>query len=121
MKPLPDRRYELATWSEAKVNIDYHVAVKKHFYSVPYTYTQKCVDVRLTEQAGGVGGLDAAAVENAHPVGQFPIEKVGRQRRLYFNPVPIQLIYERWTDEYSALWASHVTALKSRIEQRSDD
>ena len=48
-------------------------------------------------------------------------EKVGRQRRLYFNPVPIQLIYERWTDEYSALWASHVTALKSRIEQRSDD
>lgn len=48
-------------------------------------------------------------------------EKVGRQRRLYFNPVPIQLIYERWTDEYSALWASHVAALKHRIESQSDD
>ncbi len=48
-------------------------------------------------------------------------EKTGRQRRLYFNPVPIQLIYERWTDEYSALWASHVTSLKHRIERRADD
>ena len=48
-------------------------------------------------------------------------DKVGRQRQLYFNPVPIQLIYERWTDEYSALWASHVTALKHRIESKSDD
>jgi hypothetical protein len=35
--------------------------------------------------------------------------------------VPIQLVYERWTDEYSALWASHVTALKHRIERQSDD
>jgi DNA-binding transcriptional ArsR family regulator len=48
-------------------------------------------------------------------------EKAGRSRRLYFNPVPIQLVYERWTDEYSALWASHVTALKHRIERQSDD
>ena len=47
-------------------------------------------------------------------------EKVGRQRRLYFNPVPIQLIYERWTDEYGAVWASHVTALKQRIESDAD-
>jgi DNA-binding transcriptional ArsR family regulator len=48
-------------------------------------------------------------------------EKAGRRRRLYFNPVPIQLVYERWADEYSALWASHVTALKHRIERQSDD
>ena len=48
-------------------------------------------------------------------------DKVGRQRQLYFNPVPIQLIYERWTDEYSALWASHVSALKHRIEGRLED
>lgn len=44
-------------------------------------------------------------------------DKQGRERHLYFNIVPIQLIYERWTDEYSALWASHVTDLKRRVEK----
>ena len=43
-------------------------------------------------------------------------EKHGRTRRLYFNAVPIQLIYDRWTSEYSALWASRITRLKYEIE-----
>jgi len=45
-------------------------------------------------------------------------EKEGRTRRLYFNAVPIQLIYDRWTGEYSALWASQLTDLKHRIEAK---
>lgn len=43
-------------------------------------------------------------------------EKQGRQRRLWFNAVPIQMIHERWSSEYSALWAGKLTALKYRIE-----
>lgn len=46
-------------------------------------------------------------------------EKKGRQRCLYFNTVPIQLIHERWTTEYSALWAGKLTALKYELEERS--
>ncbi len=46
-------------------------------------------------------------------------EKRGRTRSLYFNLVPIQMIYERWSDEFSALWASKVTALKYRVEDAS--
>mgnify|MGYP001817987657 CR=1 FL=1 len=46
-------------------------------------------------------------------------EKQGRSRKLYFNPVPIQLIYERWTDEYSALWAGRLTDLKRTIEDKN--
>jgi DNA-binding transcriptional ArsR family regulator len=45
-------------------------------------------------------------------------EKKGRTRRLYFNAVPIQLIYDRWTSEYSALWASRLTRIKYQIESR---
>ncbi len=45
-------------------------------------------------------------------------EKEGRVRRLYFNAVPIQMIHDRWTSEYSALWASRLTELKYRIEGR---
>jgi len=32
-------------------------------------------------------------------------QKRGRDRHLYFNAVPIQMIYDRWTTEYSAVWA----------------
>ena len=42
--------------------------------------------------------------------------KRGRTRHLYFNVVPIQLIYDRWTTEYSALWASRMLDLKYRVE-----
>lgn len=45
-------------------------------------------------------------------------EKEGRSRRLYFNCVPIQMIYDRWTTEYSALWARGLTKLKYRVESQ---
>ena len=47
LKPLPARRYELGQWRHAKANIDYHVQVDWHFYSVPYALTQQEVEVRL--------------------------------------------------------------------------
>ena len=47
--PLPVTPFELATWSFAKVNIDYHVAVENHYYSVAYTLIHEQVDVRLTD------------------------------------------------------------------------
>lgn len=42
--------------------------------------------------------------------------KPGRTRELFFNAVPIQMIYDRWTTEYSQFWASQVTDLKFRVE-----
>jgi predicted transcriptional regulator len=45
-------------------------------------------------------------------------EKEGRNRKLYFNCVPIQMIYDRWTTEYSALWASRMTEVKYRVEAK---
>ena len=43
-------------------------------------------------------------------------EKVGRERLLWFNPVPIQMIHDRWTTEFSAYWAGRLTRLKYRLE-----
>jgi DNA-binding transcriptional ArsR family regulator len=45
--------------------------------------------------------------------------KEGRTRHLYFNAVPIQMIHDRWTSEYSALWAARLTRLKYKVESRS--
>jgi transposase len=47
--PLPAQRYELAIWEKARVNIDYHVVVDKHYYSAPFSLIHVELDVRLTE------------------------------------------------------------------------
>lgn len=46
-------------------------------------------------------------------------EKSGRRRLLYFNTVPIQMIHDRWTSEFSALWAGKLTAFKYSLEDAS--
>lgn len=46
-------------------------------------------------------------------------EKTGRTRRLYFNAVPVQMIYDRWTTEYSAYWSGNLTKLKYAAEIRT--
>ena len=46
-------------------------------------------------------------------------EKHGRTRKLFFNPVPIQQIYDRWTDDYSSFWAGHLADIQTRVETRA--
>jgi transposase len=48
LKPLPAVPYEYAEWKKARVNIDYHVEVAGHYYSVPYQLVKQQVEVRLT-------------------------------------------------------------------------
>jgi transposase len=48
MKPLPTSRYEYAEWKFASVNIDYHVEVAGHYYSVPHGLVRQRLEVRLT-------------------------------------------------------------------------
>jgi len=48
LRPLPARPYEYAVWKKATVNIDYHIELDGHYYSVPYQLIKQKVDVRLT-------------------------------------------------------------------------
>lgn len=48
-------------------------------------------------------------------------ERRGRKRALYFNVVPIQLIFDRWATDYSALWAGKLADLKYAIEGSEAD
>jgi len=48
LSPLPPSRYEFAEFRTATVNIDYHIDVLGHYYSVPFELKGQKVDVRLT-------------------------------------------------------------------------
>ena len=50
MRPLPERRWQRTRWRQNRVHPDYHIAIERHFYSVPYQYAGKEVDVRLRGQ-----------------------------------------------------------------------
>ncbi len=43
-------------------------------------------------------------------------QRVGREKHLWFDPTPIQLIHERWTTEFSAYWAARLTRLRYSAE-----
>jgi DNA-binding transcriptional ArsR family regulator len=45
-------------------------------------------------------------------------DKRGRTRHLYMNAVPIQMIHDRWTSEYSALWSGRMLDIKYLAESR---
>ena len=49
LMPLPATRYELAEHRTATVQFNYHIAVDKMYYSVPYQYIRNKVDVRMTD------------------------------------------------------------------------
>jgi transposase len=46
--PLPAQPFELSEWRRATVNVDYHVALFDHFYSVPYPLVHDEVEARVT-------------------------------------------------------------------------
>jgi hypothetical protein len=48
LKPLPHRRFVLATWSRATVGPDIHVKVGRCLYSVPWRFIGQKVDARTT-------------------------------------------------------------------------
>jgi transposase len=48
LRPLPLQPYEFACFRKAKVHLDYHVEVDRHYYSVPHQLVGETMDIRFT-------------------------------------------------------------------------
>jgi transposase len=48
LRPLPVTPYVYAEWKRARVNIDYHVSLDGHYYSVPYQLVHHEVELRFS-------------------------------------------------------------------------
>jgi hypothetical protein len=48
LRPLPAQPFVFAEWKLAKVNIDYHVELDGHYYSVPHALVGEHVELRFT-------------------------------------------------------------------------
>ena len=113
LKPLPQTRYELAQWKQPVVNIDYHVEVDKHRYSVPYQLVHKKVDVRSTQSTVEVffKGKRVASHKRSPHKGRFTTqnEHMPKSHRAYAEWTPQRLI--RW----AAKTGEHTAALIEKV------
>ncbi len=91
---LPAARFELAEHRTATVQFNYHVAVDKMYYSVPYQYIKDKVDVRITDTTIEVFKNN---------------RRIASHRRLYGRPgtLPFSNICRRTTRN---IWNGTVTA-----------
>jgi len=48
LQPLAAERYLIASWKSVRANIDYHVEVDRHYYSVPYQLAGQQMEARFT-------------------------------------------------------------------------
>ncbi len=52
--------------------------------------------------------------------GLVTTQKRGREKLHFLNPVPIQLIHDRWVSKYAEPWASALSELKQDIEKEDE-
>ena len=110
--PLPASPFALSIWSKASVNIDYHVAVENHFYSVSYTLVHQSVEVRLT--ATSVELFQAGKRVAAHPRSFAP----GRFTTLEEHRPKSHQKHLQWTPGRLILWAQTVGPNCARVVEQ---
>jgi len=70
LKPLPSEPYVVGRWTiGATVNLDYHVAIERNFYSVPHALVRKRVDVFITRASVQIFHRGERAASHVRHVG----------------------------------------------------
>jgi transposase len=104
LKPLPVHPYVYAEWKSARVNIDYHIEVDHHYYSVPYQLVHEKLDVRFTATSVEVffKGRRVASHPRSYRKGAHTTlhEHMPKSHQRYLEWTPSRLI--RWAGQIGA-------------------
>ena len=108
--PLPKQPYELAQWKVATVQFNYHVAVDKQYYSVPYEYIKQKVDVRITRNMLEVfyGGNRIASHVRLHG-------RDGQYNTITDHMPPNHQKYLEWDGTRFRKWADSIGACTGAV------
>lgn len=118
LKPLPPSRYELADFLFPTVNIDYHIEVLGHYYSVPFDLKGQKIDVRLTARM--VEALHRGKRIASHPrddrKGRYTTDPVHmpKAHRAHLEWSPSRII--RWAEKIGP----HCAAVAQQIIEGRD-
>jgi transposase len=116
LRPLPEQPYEFAEWKKVRVNIDYHVEVDGHYYSVPYQLVRKSLEARYSERTVECfhKGQRVASHVRSHLKGRHTTvaEHMPASHRSYAEWTPQRLI--RWAEKTGPAAASVVQSILER-------
>jgi transposase len=120
LKPLPAGRFVYGDWKNAGVNIDYHVDIEHHYYSVPFQLANERgvrVDVRYTASTVEIfqGARRVASHARSYVRGGYTTnpEHMPKSHRDHAEWTPTRMI--RWAGTVGPKTAELVTAL---LEER---
>lgn len=102
LQPLPSERYEFAQFKKAVVNIDYHIEVDRHYYSVPYQLVKETVDIRATRSTVEV--LFKGKRVASHARSYSP----GRHTTILGHMPKSHREYARWSPSRIVSWAESI-------------
>ncbi|OEU61721.1 MAG: integrase [Desulfuromonadales bacterium C00003094] len=100
LQPLPATPYEFARWKKVRVNIDYHVEIDGHYYSVPYQLQGKQLDTRIT--AGSIECFHQRKRVASHPLSFSK----GRHSTVAEHMPKAHQQYASWTPQRLINWAA---------------
>ncbi len=94
---------------------------------------RRLLDALFAQEGRSLGDLEAVVAEHVEmsrfgvskhlrqleTAGLVLTRKQGRQKLHYLNPVPIQLIHDRWIDKYTERRVTALTELKRDLEEQS--
>lgn len=94
---------------------------------------RRLLDALFTREGRSLGDLEAVVAEQVEmtrfgvskhlrlleSAGLVLTRKQGREKLHYLNPVPIQLIHDRWINKYAQRRVSALTELKRNLEEQT--
>lgn len=123
LRPLPAHPYELAIWKVASVGPNYHIAVDRMNYSVPFEYIGQKVDVRVTRSTIEVFYSGNRICSHRRLYGRF-----NQYSTVQEHMPPEHQKYVQWNGDRFIHWAKKIgpcteTAVKAilnsyRVEQQ---
>jgi transposase len=97
---LPQSRYEFSQYKKASINIDYHVELFGHYYSVPYTLKNKTkVFIRYTNS------LVEILINNTRVVSHLRDDRKGRHTTIKEHMPKSHQQYLEWSPSCIIRWA----------------
>jgi transposase len=109
---LAEKPYEYAEWKLATVNIDYHIEVERHYYSVPFRLIREKIHVRLTAhtvEAFFKGERVLAHVRSYVPYAHTTLKE---------HMPPAHQKYLEWTPSRIVSWAEQIGPQTAALVQK---
>lgn len=101
--PLSRNNYEMSLWKTATVSFNYHIGVDERYYSVPFDYIKRKVDVRVTSNIVEVFFEGSRICSHVRLYG-----KRGQYSTVETHMPPNHQEYLQWNGERFRNWAAKI-------------